>query len=745
MLRQKLFGCLSLAIALLFSGGAWAADDDDEFTFDEEEVVEPEPVYTSWIELGLGWQSQDSYKFGEFNGLTNKGPFVIGNFRISRRPAWDSSDTQYWNLTGTNVGWDSRYIGFEYGQQGSFKLFASFDQTPKNLFNDGMSPYIIAAGGTNLTAPAGWVASNRKISDLTQLNASLMPVSIQHDRQKIAGGFAWQIDKHWKFTTKFYHENKEGTRTIAAIFGSSGGDPGGALIPEPVDYETDNLDIILEYAGKKTQFALSYNLSNFKDNKTSVTFQNLFDSTRWADAANFPDGFGRLALPPDNKAQTLTFSGGHLFNAKTRATFNFMYNHATQNEAFLPFTVNPNLLAPIALPRASLMGEIDTIMAQTNLNSRLSQKLTVDLGFKYENRDNNTPQDVFAVVPGDSQNQGAIDSEDARINIPYDREQMLAHVSLKYRLSSKVKLTGKYQYESLDRTYSEVAKTKEHSFSTKLQVTPGSKTSAWIGFLYGNRNGTAYIDNFLFLASHSDEFFEEEDEEFENHPLARKFFIADRERIRINGAFNWIPGETVVVGVFGNYTRDDYNQTILGLLEQKSASATFDLSYVPSEVVSYHAFVTYESLQYDQASFSWSNLGHLNSPSARMWSANTHDKIVTFGAGLDWQAIKDKLKISGDFTFSDAKTQFMLTGGTSIAFLPLPDLRSKFYMGEVKVEYTVSSELTIRGRYWYQKLDVTDWALDGVDPDTMTVIIGFGNASPHYNIHILGISTIYRF
>lgn len=743
-MMRKIFGCMILTLVLLFSQAALAQDDEDDFLLDDEEIVEPKPVYTSEIEIGFGWQSQDSFKFGEFNGLTDRGPYIIGNFRISRRDPWDSGGTEYWTLTGTNLGLDSRFIGFEYGKQGSFKIFASFDQIPKYLLDDARTPYIFGSAGTSLTLPAGWVANDRNAQTLTTLNGSLQPLTISHDRQKFGGGFSWNIDKHWTFTAKIFHETKEGTRTIAAIFGSSGGDPGGAIVPEPIDYETDNFNVALEYSGDKSQFAFNYNLSNFRNNKPTLLFQNPFSSSRWADAANFPGGFGLLATPPDNKAHRITFSGAHLFNAKTRATANFVYIHSTQNDLFLPFTVNPGLLVPTGLPRSSLMGEINTIMATTNLNSRLTSKLTVDLGFKFEDRSNNTPQDVFIVVPGDSQDQSTLDSSRARINLPYDREQLKANVTLKYRLSSKFKLSGKYVYEQLERTFSEVTKTKEHSFEGKIRFSLNQKTFGWLGVTVADRNGNGYIDNALFLASHTPEFLLESGETFENHPLTRKFFIADRERLKINGAFNWLPSDKVVVGLFGHYTRDDYNETILGLLENKTASGTIDIGYTPGEVISYHAFVTFESLQYDQSSLA--NRGSdLFNFTGRLWTANTHDKVTTFGAGFDWQAIKDKLKLVADFTYSNAKTEFFLTGGTLVSFLQLPNLKSKLVAVEVKMDYQYTQRITIRARYWFQDLNVTDFALDGVDPDTMRRIIGLGNQSPDYNVHVLGISTIYRF
>lgn len=747
MFKKRLLGCLTLA-AFLFSGAS-LAQDDDEFLLGDEEIVEPKPVYTSTIELGIGWQSQDSFKFGEFNGLTDRGAFVIGNLRISRRDAWDSGGTTYWTLTGTNLGLSSRNIGFEYGKQGSFKIFASFDQTPKYLLDDARTPYILNATGTNLTLPAGWVASDREVSQLTQLNASLNPVNIKHDRQKFGGGFTWNIDKHWTFTTKFTHETKEGTRTVAAIFGENGGDPAGAIIPEPIDYVTNNFDIILQYSGDRAMFSLSYNLSKFDDKNTSLVFQNMFASSSWDVNAGFPGGFGQMALPPDNKASRITLSGGYLFSPKTRATVNVMYSHATQNDPFLPYTVNPLLATPIPLPASSLMGEIDTLMVQLGLSSRLSSRLTLNVQFRFEDRDNNTPQNVYIKAANDSRGQGTLNSSLARINLPYDREQLRFKADLGYRLSSKVRLAILYTYEQLERTFAEVAKTKEHLFEGKVRFTPSTKTFGWLGISFADRNGTGYIDNFLFLASHTPEFLgPNPEDEFENHPLIRKFFIADREQLKFSGAFNWLPSNEVTIGLFGSFINNEYNNTVLGLTENTTASGTFDVAFMPSEVITYHAYVTYESLEYDQAGVShrpFPPLNDLFNLATQGWTANTHDKVVTFGFGFDWQAIKDKLKFVADFTYSNANTEHFLTGGTTVTFLQLPDLKSKLVAVEAKMDYQYRPNITIRASYWFQDLEVTDWALDGVDPDTMRRIVGLGNQSPSYNVHILGFSTIFDF
>jgi MtrB/PioB family decaheme-associated outer membrane protein len=747
-LRTVARGLVFLAAAWLAFPAEAAEDDQDQFALEETPAAAPIPVYTSFIELGVGWNSENSFKFGDFTGLEERGPFVIGNFSIVHRDPYDSGGTEYLRFTGSDLGLTSRYLGVEYGHQGKFKVYFFFDQIPKFFIDDGRTPYIINPAGTFLTLPAGWVPSNRNISQLTQLNSSLHPVTISDQRTKFGGGAEVHVSRHLMFKTEFTHEKKEGDRTIAVIFGSSGGNPAGAVVPEPIDYETDNFKVALEFQGKKGQFILQYDLSHFRDNNDSMTFQNAFASTSWVAAASFPDGFGRLALPPDNQAHRVTLSGGYMLSPTTRAKVNLVYGRSTQNDMFLPYTVNPGIVVTTALPRTSLNGEVISTLANVGLTSRVTPKLTLDLDYRFENRNDNTPQDVFIGVPADSQNQEGIDDETARINLPYDRKQNLIKAKAAYRISSDVRVELAYSYEQLNRSFSEVGKTKENRVEGKLRLRSGEKLFGWVGIAYAVRTGNGYIDNALFLLSHTEEFFEEEpDATFENHPLIRKFFIADRDRFQVNGSINYMPSETVVLSIFGHLTQDSYDKTQLGLTDSNTYSTTFDASYNPSKAVTYHAFYTFESLDYMQSGLSHSNNvpANLIDFAGHGWIADTHDKVSTAGVGFDWQAIEDKVKVVFDFTYSNANTAIGLMAGTAITFLPLPDLKSRFYAADLRIDYRVRKGFLVRARYLYQRLTIADFALDGVNPDTMRFIIGLGDQSPSYNAHVIGFSGIFQF
>jgi hypothetical protein len=55
-------------------------------------------------DFGVGGVSGSSFKFGEYNGLQNSGPFGIGNFNLRGGAAYDSTSTWRWQMRGRDLG-----------------------------------------------------------------------------------------------------------------------------------------------------------------------------------------------------------------------------------------------------------------------------------------------------------------------------------------------------------------------------------------------------------------------------------------------------------------------------------------------------------------------------------------------------------------------------------------------------------------------------------------------------------------
>ena len=53
--------------------------------------------------------------------------------------------------------------------------------------------------------------------------------------------------------------------------------------------------------------------------------------------------------------------------------------------------------------------------------------------------------------------------------------------------------------------------------------------------------------------------------------------------------------------------------------------------------------------------------------------------------------------------------------------------------------------LWLNGSYWYERYKSEDWALDGVQPDTVWNLLAFGNQSPRYTQNVFRVTLRYSF
>jgi MtrB/PioB family decaheme-associated outer membrane protein len=642
-------------------------------------------------------------------------------------------------VEGTNLGIESRSVQGEYGVQGNYKLFIEYQQIPHNKFDDGATPYF-GAGSTNLTLPPGWdpgVAGNPTPSQMSQLLPSLKGFEVETERQNLGAGVLKHLSRNWKMGIDFHHDTKEGIDVIGGAFATTGGNPKAVLLPEPIDYETNRVNFFTEYVDKRSLVRFAYELSSFSNNESSLTFRNPYnDRTGWDADAGFPDGVGQFALPPDNMAHSFSLSGARTLGMTSRVSANLTYTLYEQDETFLPYTANPLLVVSTPLPRTSLDGEIATTILDLAYSTRPMQKLDLSARYRFENRDNDTPSDTFIYIAGDAEDQPAITTNNARINLPYGTGTThKVKLDGGYRVISSTKLSLGYQFEQKQRDFSEVDKTREHTVSAKVRSRPLETTDGWLRYAHSERTGSTYEDNLLFLLSHDPAYLATlaPDEQFENDPRLRKYYIADRSRDEVRGVIHYMPHPRYSIAFDAAFSFDDYDETVIGLTEQRMASATIDFGVNPRDDVTANAFVTYENLRGKQNGCDWGGGAGdtcITSPSTTLesWFADTDDRILTFGVSADWQ-FNSQLAIGTDISFSRA----------------LPDIVSHWYSLGAHVKYKVKKNMEARVGYAYESLRTDDFALDGVQVDTLSDVITLGESSPNYNGHLFSIALSYKF
>ena len=125
------------------------------------------------------------------------------------------------------------------------------------------------------------------------------------------------------------------------------------------------------------------------------------------------------------------------------------------------------------------------------------------------------------------------------------------------------------------------------------------------------------------------------------------------------------------------------------------------------------------------------------------WSGGNKDTIHFVGVGVKHVAIKDKLEVGADYTFTRSKGAISVnTAANEPAF---PDISTSRNSLKLYANYRLKDNVSLRAGYWYERYDSDDWALDGVTPDTIPNVLTFGQLAPQYRVHVIAMSVRYSF
>ena len=546
--------------------GEPVAVEDKSLTEEGEPLVPEEIISTpilSKIELGIGYVSDDAYRFGRYNGLQTKGAFLLGD--IKAREFYE--DGHFWSIRGTNLGLESRYLRLAGGLQGSHKFFLEYDELANYKNNTVKTPFL-GVGSNNLTLPAGFDIN-------TNLNANLNSFELKTKRERIGVGASLIPKQRWQFDVDFSHESKKGVDASGAAIANGAtqvvGNTTTSLLPEPIKYDTDLVNAKIHYTGDDGQLDLNYHISLFNNNS---------DSLNWQDPFNPAVSSGSMSLAPDNEFHQLSLNGGYTLPYRSRLTGMVSMGRMTQNQNFQPYTIN-TAVPTTALPRNSLDGEVRLTTAQLKLTSRPITKLRLNAELRYNERDNKTPVDTYNYIVLDSHGGTAAQ------NRPYSYKNNRINLDANYRFNAITSLRGGYKYNEMKRSYTNVEreKTQENTFFAKWKVKAHSTVDVALIGETSQRDGSEY--NSLTT----------------ENPALRKYNLADRDRTKLGAIIDYMATEKLFLSARADYNKDDYKNSTVGLTEATQPVYTVDFSYQPRHNITTYGYYTYENIQSSQAGF----------------------------------------------------------------------------------------------------------------------------------------------
>ncbi len=648
------------------------------------------------LEGGVGYVSDNSFKFGEYNGLNDKGAYPIGNATARYR----DENADYLNLRVRDLGLDTRSVGMEGGRQGSYKLFLNYDEIPHYISDSARTPYR-GNGNDTLRLPSNWVTAG-STAGMTELDASLQDVDLETKRKRLGVGIEIIPARKWETAVNVRHEVQDGQKATAGSFFFN-----AAQLAEPVDYVTDEVEASATYTTRKWQSKLAYYGSFFNNHNDSLTWQNAYNPIVPGQDA------GQLALPPDNQFNQVLMSSGYQLSERTRVSGDIALGRMEQNADLLAATINPNL--SVALPESSAHAQVNTLTADLKADSAVTSKLRLNAAYRYNNRENKTPSEVWDWVTTDAFTSAA------RKNLPYSFTDNTVNLGGEYRIDKVTKVNAGYDFEQKDRTHQEVNRTKENTFWGKASVRARDNIDFAFKAAHANRSNSDYntVD---------------ETQPPEN-PLMRKYNMADRQRDSASLNAGFIPHERINIGMSVDLAQDDYSNSPLGLTKSREASYNTDASVILTDVTTLHVFASWQRIKSNQAGS--------QTFSTPDWSSKNNDTFDSYGIGVKHQLIKDKLDVGADYVLSRSTGKVNVDSGAPGA--DFPDLKTDLDSVKLYSDYHLKENLTLHAAYWFEHYNSKDWMLDGVDPGTIPNVISFGEDSPNYNVHAVMMSVRYRF
>jgi MtrB/PioB family decaheme-associated outer membrane protein len=488
------FRLTAVAAAVTAAAGSGYAAESDEI----KALTTPDSI----VQVGAGYVDSDNGNFGKYNGLNEKGGYLLLDGNVNKR---DDATGTWMRLNARNLGLDSRELRFDHKRQGNWGYYLEYNEIPR------FEPFVITTSVLGIGSPN------------LSTGAAAVPVDLESKRKRIGLGLDKFFGSNWGFSLDFRNEEKKGER----IFGV--GTPGGNqfnFTPEPLNSTIRLIEGTVRYNDKKFQLAGGY---------YGTQYRNEFKALTWDYGTAGLLALSPLSLPPDNESHQIYVSGGYYFNPTTRGTFKAAYTHATQDDTFI---------LPSLPGRTDLGGKIETTLLQAGISARPMPKLSIIGNLRYEDRDDKTP--IFLYIP-----TGASQTWDGT-NEPRDVKNTYGKVEASYALPKGFRAIGEIQYDKKDRntyTFRSVShrdKTEEISYTAAMRRSMSETLTGGLSYTYSDRNGSDFHQNITTPPGAG------------ASNVYAPLHYADRKRDKVRLSLTWMPVDPLSLQFYVDDINDRY-------------------------------------------------------------------------------------------------------------------------------------------------------------------------------------------
>ncbi len=657
-------------------------------------------------------------------------------------------ETANWtfDVKAKNIGYrDGNYkIAFSSKR---VKFNAMFDQIPLNYSYEASSPFNCTAGACTLDAglrtrvqsgtAVGVPQNAGQLSGGSIYNSIARPFDLQSRRDTIKADLRISATNNLDFIFGVNTYKRSGNMPYGAGFAFNN----AVELPIVIDNRETELSAAVEWASHQGMFHVGYEHDKFNQNIPSFTFDNpqrATDFCRYGNPAGAPGtcydpsgytngngpAFGRMSQPPSNSVDTVNWMGMVKLPRRTTANASFTMGANHQDAALIPWTTNSTIMTPetyaafpglAALPRDTAQMRVNYATGTMNVSSRAIKDVTLSARYRFNSRNDFTREfDAIEYVRFD-----AVPEETGGASEAFNINRNTLDVSAAYTGIAYSTIRVGYGLDQYEHGVRATQGYRDNTARISYDFVGNQYVTLRAQFEHTKRDTIGLsVEDIISSGS---------------QPDLRFYDEAARKRDRTTVIAEVTPISTVGLDFTLFHGKDDYagadpNQEF-GLLDNKNTGWTAGLNYAPSMKVNLGADYgreTYNALQESR------NANPAPDPSwtdpSRNWSLSNDETVNTFTAYANLVRLVAKTDIRASYDLSDSDQAFV-HGGPRIAslaaanqFVPFPNVTNKWQRATIDVSYSVSNNLGFGASYWYEKLDVQDYAtIDTAGPQTLPV------------------------
>lgn len=707
-------------------------------------------------------------RFEEFRDVPDGAVLEFGRF------AWTPRDRDLvFSFTAMDALQDDQRYFARLERFGKARLEAHYVEVPR-FYSAGSRTLWSGAGTGRLTIPEAFRQQAESLAGaptapqaagvlgawIRGALAEAAPLDLRTKREDLGGRLEISLHKTLTLDVTGRYDAKEGTRPLGfgtyirrqALSGIPGTGAGffwresvearGSELIEPVDYGTTEFSATLTWARNGHSASAGYFASRFRNDVTTLTFDNPFEASPGRASASAFDPradqepaspFGNnnlrglyarsaVQLFPNNDYGRAFLNASVRLGKDTRFTATVTRGTLEQDDRFMPYAENDQVVASVAgapvvlardlpLPRASLGGSMETTQADAKIAARVTGALSLRAAFRHYELDDQRPQIAFPGFSssGDAYFRAGIGQRDAAGNRVltngiggYTRRRLSGGAAWRV---GRVTLDGEYVRTGWEYHERQVEETAEDAFKGTVRVAAG-RANVNASYTRGSRDTEGAYRVGLETSG------------------VRAYDVWARDRDQVALDVDVAVDEELTLAFGANYGKDEYPGAVTGfghaygLQDSRNGSLFAGATFSRDEWL-LGAWAGRDHYEWNSLQVTKSSLGADYNPTNR-WTRASKDDVYWVGfegvaplgkkgrlrADANWQ------KFTGDWITTSLATPDI---NSAVAY-PFPESSDSTLSARASLLWNLSGRVAIEGRYLYEPFRLDDFTTDLMQP-----------------------------